>query len=86
MMKRSAKEEAGVSTYANITFQDALELIETLPEDQQESLIQILQLRIVERRRERLASNIQKARKEFQQGEMRTGTVTELMKEIASQE
>lgn len=38
-----------------VTFQEALDIIESLPEYQQESLIDILQHRITERRRELLA-------------------------------
>ena len=39
-----------------VTFQQALELVEALPENQQESLIRVLQQRNVESRREALAA------------------------------
>jgi len=69
-------------TRADVTFHEALEMIESLPEDQQESLIEILQLRLQEHRRERLALSIKEARQEYKRGEVRRGTVADLMKEI----
>ena len=73
-------------TRADITFQEALELIESLPEDQQESLIEVLHRRLVESRRERLALSIEEARQEYKRGEIQKGTVVDLMKEIAAEE
>ena len=37
----------------NITFQKALEIIESLPEEQRESLIDIVKRRLIEERRDR---------------------------------
>lgn len=65
------------------TFQEALEIIESLPEDQQEDLINIIQRRRIERRREVLAEGIQEARAEYNRGEVSRGSVDDLMKEIA---
>lgn len=73
-------------TRADVTFQEALEMIESLPEDQQESLIEILQLRLQEHRRERLALSIKEARQEYKRGEVRRGIVADLMKEITVEE
>ena len=64
-------------------FQEALELIEALPEDQQEDLINIIQRRRIERRREVLAESIKEARAEYNRGEVTRGTVDALMKELA---
>ena len=64
-------------------FQEALDKIESLPEYQQEDLIGIVRHRLLERRRESLAKNIKEARKEFVRGEVRKGTVNDLMKEIS---
>jgi hypothetical protein len=65
------------------TFHEALEIVESLPEDQQEDLIHIIQRRRIERRREMLAESIKEARAEYTRGEVTRGTVDDLMKEFA---
>ena len=64
------------------TFQEVLDLVESLPEHQQESLVGILRRRLIERKRELLAENIREARREYAQGEIKKGTVDDLMREI----
>ena len=71
-----------MSNHQAITFQEALEIVEALPEDQQENLIDIVRRRLIERRREVLAEHIKEAREEYNRGEVRRGTVDELMKEL----
>lgn len=66
-----------------IAFQEALDVIESLPEYQQEDLIDIIQRRLIEHRRELLAENIKEARKEYARGEVKKGTVDDLMKELS---
>jgi hypothetical protein len=66
----------------NITFQKALEAIESLPEEQRESLIDIVKRRLIEERRERLAQRIGEAREEYKRGEIKKGTVDDLMREL----
>lgn len=66
----------------NVSFQEALEIIETLPEQQREDLINIIKHRIIEHRREQLARNIREAKKEYSRGEIKKGTVDDLMREI----
>jgi hypothetical protein len=63
-------------------FQEALDIIESLPEPQQEDLIDIIQRRRLERRRELLAESIKEARAEYARGEVTWGTVDDLMQEI----
>ena len=62
------------------TFQEALEIIESLPEYQQEDIIEIVQQRLLEQRRELLAKNIGEAREEYARGEVKKGTVDDLMR------
>ena len=71
-----------MSNRQTITFQKAVEVIELFPEEQQEALIDIVQHRLIEQRREKLAQNIKKARREYAEGKVRRGTVDDLMKEI----
>ena len=68
---------------SQLRFQDALETVETLPLYQQEDLIEIVQRRLAERKRAELAEQIQLARAEYTRGEIRSGTVADLMKEVA---
>ena len=65
-------------------FEEVLEDIETLSLEDQEILIEILHRRIVERRREELARDVQQARQEFQAGQCRPVTPEELLNEIES--
>ena len=65
-----------------MTFQEALDVVESLPEYQQEDLINIMQRRRLERRRELLAERIKEARAEYARGDVQQGTVDDLMKEL----
>ncbi len=65
------------------TFDEALDIIESLPEDQKESIIEIVKHRLIEDRRNLLVQNIKEAREEYSRGEARRGTVDDLIREIA---
>lgn len=64
------------------TFDEALEIIESFTEEQKESIIEIVKRRLTEERRERLAQTVKEAREEYARGEVRRGTVDDLMLEI----
>lgn len=64
------------------TFQEALEIVESLPQEQQENLIDIIWRRLIERRREALAGQIKEAREEYKRGEVRRGTIDDFIREI----
>ena len=66
-----------------ITFNDALEVVESLPEDQRESLLEIIRNRLIEERRDKLALSVKKAKKEYQKGEIRRGSVDALIRELS---
>lgn len=66
-----------------ITFQKALELIESLPENQQEDLIEIIRRRLIEQRRNKIAEGIREAREEYARGEVKMGSIDDLMKELS---
>ena len=68
-----------MSGQQTVTFQEALDIIESLPESQQDDLMKILQRRRLDRRRELLAERIQEARAEYTRGEFTQSTVDELM-------
>jgi TRAP-type C4-dicarboxylate transport system substrate-binding protein len=56
--------------------------IEALPDDQQESLLELIQRRLAERRREALVKSVQEARKEFKAGKIRPATPAEIMRKV----
>ena len=66
-----------------ITFQEALDTVEALPAYQQEDLIDIIRRRLIEQRRNRLADNIREAKEDYARGEVRKGTVDDLLKELS---
>ena len=67
-----------------LSFGEVLETVEQLSLDDQATLIDIIQRRIVEQRRSELARDIQEAQKEFKDGNVRRVTPDELMAEILS--
>ena len=71
-----------MSSRQTVTFQEALEIVESLPEHQQEDLINIVRRRHIERRRESLARSIEEARAAYARGELKRGTARELMKDF----
>jgi hypothetical protein len=66
-----------------VTFNDALETVESLPEEQRETLIDIVRNRLIEKRRDKLAQSIKKAKEEYAQGDVKQGTVEDLMRELS---
>jgi len=66
-----------------VTFQKALDVVESLPEYQQENLVEIIRHRLIEYRREVLAGNIREAKEEYSRGEVKKGTVDDLMMELS---
>jgi hypothetical protein len=67
----------------DVSFQEVLDIVESLPEYQQEDLIDIIRRRLIEQRRDRLADSIREAREEYARGEVKKGTVDDLMKELS---
>jgi hypothetical protein len=53
-----------------------------LPEEQQQDLVEIVRNRQRERRRDTLAASIAQARQELDRGEVRRGTVDDLMADL----
>ena len=64
------------------SYGQVLDSIEALPEDQQESLLDIVRKRLAERRRAALVESVGEARKEFKSGKLRAATPAEIMRKI----
>jgi len=65
-------------------FQEAIETVEALPPGDQELLVEIIRRRLIQQRRAELAADIAGARNAYQRGEVRRGTVADLMEELAT--
>ena len=65
-------------------FQRVIEAVEALPPTDQLLLIEIIRQRLIEQRREELAAEIAEAREAYRLGEVRRGTVAELMEDLAT--
>ena len=66
-----------------VTFDEALDIIESFPERQRESIVDIVKRRLTEERREELAQTIKESREEYVRGEVRQGTVEDLIREVS---
>lgn len=65
-------------------FNDVLEAVEALSQDEQEALLTLLRRRLAERGRARVASDIRAAEQEFKDGQCRPRTPDEVIDEIMS--
>jgi hypothetical protein len=64
------------------TFSDVLETIEEFSIDEKETLIDILQRRLQDAKRERIVNSVNESRREFESGEMKSASADEIMNEI----
>jgi len=65
-------------------FHEVIEAVEALPPNDQELLVEIIRRRLIQQRRAELAADIAEARNAYQRGEVRRGTVADLMEELAT--
>jgi len=65
-----------------LRFGDVLEAADQLTEEEQETLLEVLQKRLAERRRLDVAEDVRRARREHERGETRAVNPDELMDEI----
>ncbi len=72
-----------MSNQQTVTFQEVLDIIESLPEYQQEDLIDIIRHRLIAHRQELLAESIREAKEEYTRGEVKKGIVDDLMRELS---
>ena len=65
------------------TFGQVLDSADELTLEEQESLVSVLQRRVIERRRAELIRDVKEARQEFKAGKVRPTSVAEILKRIA---
>ncbi len=63
-------------------FQQALDVIEQFPSDDQEALIEIIRCRLIEQRRAEIARNARATVQAFREGRARYGTVDDLRRDL----
>ncbi len=66
-----------------LPFAEVLEAADHLSPDEQEELVAILRRRVAQAARQRLAADVEEARREFAQGQCLPATAEELMREIS---
>ncbi len=64
------------------SYGQVLDSIEALPDEQQESLVDIVRKRLAERRRAALIKSVGAARKEFKTGKLRPASPAEIMRKV----
>ena len=63
-------------------FQQAIETVESLPPDAQQILVDIIQKRLKQKRRDELVTAVAEAEIDYARGEVRSGSVKDLMAEL----
>jgi len=64
------------------TFAQVLDSADALSVEEQESLVEVLQHRLAEKRREALVESVKSARREFAGGRLRSATPKQILKRI----
>ncbi|MBO0349965.1 hypothetical protein J0895_12755 [Phormidium pseudopriestleyi FRX01] len=64
-------------------FQKALEVIEALPIDDQAMLVDIIQQRLRQQRRDELLQEVVRSQQEYEAGTVRRGSVMDLLTELS---
>ncbi len=64
-------------------FEEALDIIDRLPVEDQEALVDIVHKRLVDQRRREIASNAQATLQAFREGRASYGTVDDLRRELS---
>ena len=69
-----------------MTFDELLDGVEALSFERQEALVEIVRMRLHERRREEIRRNAEMARADFEAGRLPCGSVEDLMLDLDSEE
>ena len=65
-----------------LSFQDLIDAVEAMPLDDQSMLVDLINKRIQEKRRADLVAEVREARDAYARGEVKQGTLEELMKDL----
>lgn len=64
------------------SYGQVVDSIEALPDEQQESLVELVQKRLAERRRKALIKSVQEARNEFKAGKCRPASPAVILRKV----
>ena len=67
---------------ATVTFDEALDTVESLPPDDQLLLVDVIRRRLTDYRRRRLVAEVAEAEAAYERGEVRRGSIDDLMREL----
>ncbi|MBP7071317.1 MAG: hypothetical protein KBA97_09605 [Methanothrix sp.] len=67
---------------AKSDFQELIESVEALPIDDREILMDIINRRIIEQKREELVADMEESLQAYRKGEVRIGTVDDLLRDL----
>jgi len=67
---------------AKSDFQELIESVEALPLDDREILMDIINRRIIEQRREELVADMEESLQAYRKGEVRIGTADDLLRDL----
>jgi len=67
---------------AKSSFQEVIESVEALPLDDQQILMEIINRRIIEQRRNELVVDMDESLEAYRKGEVRIGTVDDLLRDL----
>ncbi len=65
-------------------FSDVLETIEKFTVDEKETLVDILQNRLREDKRQQIIKSVKESQREFERGNLKPSSIDDIMKEILS--
>lgn len=71
-----------LKNHQNSSFQKAIEIVESLSIEEQETLIEIIQNRLKQRRRDELIQSVKESEQNYLQGHVKRGSVADLMAEL----
>ena len=66
----------------SLDFQELIDAVESLPLEDRSLLVEIVNKRIIEKRRAELVSEVMASRDAFRQGNVKRGSVDDLMKDL----
>ena len=67
-----------------ISFQKAMDIVELLPAEDQETLVELIRHRLLERRRATIARNVKETVKAVREGRAQVGSVEDLRRDLLS--
>lgn len=67
---------------AKSSFQELLESVESLPLDDQQMLLDIINMRLIEKRRDELVADMEESLEAYRKGEVQIGTVEDILRDL----